>query len=65
MADLIDGKLDTSVVPNGWAIMGIFNNNAKAAGWPESRIREVFTEANNGEYSHLVDTLKRQYKEQE
>lgn len=65
MSDLIQGKLNTAVVSNGWAIMGVFNQDAKDAGWAESRIREVFAKANNGDYDHLVDTLKQQYTEQE
>ena len=43
---------------NAFVVMGIFKNQAKKEGWPESEIQVVLGEAIRGDYDHLLETIK-------
>lgn len=42
---------------NAFALLGAFNRQAKREGWNETEIKEVITEAQSGDYDHLLQTL--------
>ena len=42
---------------NAFAIMGAFRRQAKKENWTESEINEVLTEAQKGDYHHLLATI--------
>lgn len=42
---------------NAFAILGAWRTAARRAGWPQASIEEVTTEAQSGDYDHLLQTI--------
>lgn len=53
--DIFARKIDG----NAYAILGAFSKQARLEGWDKAEIDEVMTEAKEGTYAELMQTLMR------
>ncbi|CAL2093259.1 conserved protein of unknown function [Tenacibaculum sp. 190524A02b] len=61
MKKLIDKTVNLNLVGvngNAYMILGIFKRQAKLEGWTDDEINTVLTEAENGDYVHLLATIE-------
>ena len=56
MTKKIDLQLE-NLDGNAFAIMGAFSKQAKKENWTKEEIEEVLSEARNGDYDHLLQTI--------
>lgn len=42
---------------NAFAVMGVFQTNAKRQGWTDDEINAVLKEAQSSDYNHLLETI--------
>lgn len=52
-----DDSFLTTTDGNAFALLGAFRKQAKREGWTTEEIDAVMTEANSGDYDHLLQTL--------
>ena len=50
---------------NAYAIMGAFRKQARKENWTEQEIEAVISEAQNGDYIHLLGTIQNHCTEEE
>lgn len=50
--------LETVRDGNAFSLLGAFRKQAQAEGWSSTEILEILTEAQAGDYDHLIRTLQ-------
>lgn len=60
MKKVIDKTVNLDLVGhngNAFAIMGVFQRQARKEGWTQDEIKVVFDEAKNEDYTHFLATI--------